>query len=245
MGKTLIIPAIDILGGKCVRLSRGRYDRVTVYSDDPLEIACQFEEAGIQRLHLVDLDGARAGHIVNAAVLKRIASGTSLLIDFGGGLTDDRELKTAFDNGAHMVTGGTIAVRDPGRFLKWMKTFGPDRIILGADSRDGQIAISGWEKPTRLPVLDFIKEYQDQGIRQVISTDITRDGMLTGPAYGLYREILALCPGLMLIASGGIASMEDIRQLASLGLSGVITGKALYSGNISLGEISQYNQTET
>ncbi len=241
MPGTEIIPAIDLLGGKCVRLAQGDYDQVTVYSGDPLEVARQFEDAGIRRLHLVDLDGARSGGIVNAAVLGKISGGTRLIVDFGGGVTSNRELRIAFDNGAHMITGGSIAVRDPALFLEWLETWGSEKIILGADSRDGLIAVQGWRQTTALSVVDFIGTFREKGISQVISTDISRDGMMTGPAILLYREILARHPGLRLVASGGIASMEDIRLLAAEGLSGVITGKALYNGAISLKEIARYN----
>lgn len=238
--KITIIPAIDLIDAKCVRLSQGNYDQKTVYNENPLEVAKMFEDAGITRLHLVDLDGAKAKHIVNYRVLETIAGKTNLVIDFGGGLKSDEDLKIAFESGAKMITGGSIAVKDRETFLNWIETYGPEKIILGADAKDKKIAVSGWQEVSELSILDFIESYTSQGIQKVISTDIARDGMLTGPSIELYQEIMDKFEGLELIASGGIASMEDIHQLNEMGVPGVITGKAIYENKISLKEISQF-----
>jgi phosphoribosylformimino-5-aminoimidazole carboxamide ribotide isomerase len=239
--KIEIIPAIDIIGGKCVRLSQGDYERKTVYNENPLEVALMFEDAGISRLHLVDLDGAKAKHIVNYKVLEQIATKTKLIIDFGGGLKSDDDLKIAFESGAAMVTGGSIAVKKPEIFLNWLEKFGSEKIILGADAKDRKIAVSSWQESTELPVVEFIDGFYKKGISKVISTDISRDGMLTGPAYELYAEIIEALPKVEIIASGGIASMDDIYKLAEMEVPGVITGKAIYEGKISLKEIEKYN----
>ncbi|HKL32477.1 MAG TPA: 1-(5-phosphoribosyl)-5-[(5-phosphoribosylamino)methylideneamino]imidazole-4-carboxamide isomerase [Tangfeifania sp.] len=240
--KIEIIPAIDLIDGKCVRLSQGDYNRKTVYNEDPLEVAKMFETAGIGRLHLVDLDGAKAKHIVNYKVLERIATKTNLVIDFGGGLKSDKDLKIAFNSGAAMVTGGSIAVKEKETFLNWLETYGSEKIILGADAKDEKIAVSGWQESTELPVIDFIAEFHKQGIKKVISTDISRDGMLTGPAFELYAGIMETLPEVEIIASGGIASMDDIYKLAEMNVPGVITGKAIYEEKISLKKIERYNQ---
>jgi len=235
-----IIPAIDLIDAKCVRLSQGDYNQKTVYNENPLEVAKMFEDAGITRLHLVDLDGAKAKHIVNYKVLELIASKTNLIIDFGGGLKSDEDLRVAFECGAQMVTGGSIAVKDRETFLHWIETYGAEKIILGADAKDKMIAVSGWQEVSELPILDFIESYTSKGIRQVISTDIARDGMLTGPSIDLYKEIMTQFPNLGLIASGGIATMKDIYELNEMGIPGVITGKAIYENRISLAEISRF-----
>jgi phosphoribosylformimino-5-aminoimidazole carboxamide ribotide isomerase len=237
-----IIPAIDLIDAKCVRLSQGDYNQKTVYNENPLEVAKMFEDAGITRLHLVDLDGAKAKHIVNHKVLETIASKTSLTIDFGGGLKTDEDLKIAFESGAQMVTGGSIAVKDRETFLSWIETYGAEKIILGADAKDKMIAVSGWQEVSELSILEFIESYTSQGIQKVISTDIARDGMLTGPSIDLYKEIMNKFEGLELIASGGIASMRDIHELNEMGVPGVITGKAIYEGKISLKEIEKFNK---
>jgi phosphoribosylformimino-5-aminoimidazole carboxamide ribotide isomerase len=236
-----IIPAIDLIDAKCVRLSQGDYNQKTVYNENPLEVAKMFEDAGIIRLHLVDLDGAKAKHIVNHKVLETIASKTNLVIDFGGGLKSDEDLRIAFESGAKMVTGGSIAVKDRETFLYWIETYGPEKIILGADAKDKMIAVSGWQEVSKLSILDFIESYTSKGIQKVISTDIARDGMLTGPSIELYKEIMTQFPKLELIASGGIASMKDIYELDEMGIPGVITGKAIYEGYINLNEIKIYN----
>lgn len=235
-----IIPAIDLIEGKCVRLSQGDYSRKTIYNENPLEVAKMFEDAGIERLHLVDLDGAKAKHIVNYKVLETISGKTGLIIDFGGGLRSDDDLRIAFECGAQMVTGGSIAVKNRETFLHWIRKYGSERIILGADAKDKKIAVSGWLEVSELPVLDFIGGYISEGIQKVISTDIARDGMLSGPSTDLYREILEQYPGLELIASGGISSMKDIHLLNETGVPGVITGKAIYENRISLDEIRKF-----
>ena len=237
-----IIPAIDLIDARCVRLSQGDYNQKTVYNENPLEVAKMFEDAGITRLHLVDLDGAKAKHIVNYKVLETIASKTNLVIDFGGGLKSDDDLRIAFDSGASMVTGGSIAVRDRDTFLGWIEKYGSEKIILGADAKDKMIAVSGWQELSELPILDFIESYTNCGIKKVISTDISRDGMLTGPSFELYNEIMEKSPSLELIASGGIASMDDIYKLNEMGIPGVITGKAIYENKISLKEIKDFQK---
>jgi len=239
-----IIPAIDLIDAKCVRLSQGDYSQKTIYNENPLEVAKMFEDTGITRLHLVDLDGAKAKHIVNYKVLETIASKTNLVIDFGGGLKSDEDLRIAFECGAQMVTGGSIAVKDRETFLHWIETYGAEKIILGADAKDKMIAVSGWQEVSELSILDFIESYTSKGIRQVISTDIARDGMLTGPSIDLYKEIMTQFPDLELIASGGIATMKDIYELDEMGIPGVITGKAIYENRISLEEISKFILTK-
>ncbi|WP_167617794.1 1-(5-phosphoribosyl)-5-[(5-phosphoribosylamino)methylideneamino]imidazole-4-carboxamide isomerase [Maribellus sediminis] len=238
--KIEIIPAIDLIDGKCVRLSQGDYNQKTVYNENPLEVAKMFETAGIHRLHLVDLDGAKAKHIVNYKILEAIATKTDLVIDFGGGLKSDKDLEIAFNSGAAMVTGGSIAVKERDTFLAWLEKYGSDKIILGADAKDGKIAVSGWLETTELPVIDFISEYFMKGIQKVISTDISRDGMLSGPAFELYSEIMEKLPKVEIIASGGIASMDDILKLDEMGVPGVITGKAIYENRITLKEIEKF-----
>ena len=229
-----LIPAIDIIDGKCVRLSQGDYASRKVYNENPLEVACMLEDGGIRRLHLVDLDGAASHHIVNYKVLEQIATRTSLVVDFGGGLKTDEDLRIAFENGAQMVTGGSVAVKSPDVFARWIVTYGADRIILGADAKDTRIAVSGWKEDSALNLFEFVDEYRSQGITQVICTDIRRDGMLQGPALDLYREMLAHDPELHLIASGGVSGIDDIYRLDEAGVSGVIFGKALYEGRITL-----------
>jgi len=238
--KIEIIPAIDLIDAKCVRLSQGDYNQKIIYNENPLEVAKMFEDAGIKRLHLVDLDGAKAKHIVNYKVLEAISTRTNLVIDFGGGLKSENDLRIAFLSGASMVTGGSIAVKDRETFLRWIEIYGSEKIILGADAKDKMIAVSGWQEVSELPILDFIESYTSCGIRKVISTDIARDGMLTGPSIDLYKEIIAKFPDLELIASGGIATMKDIYDLDEMGVPGVITGKAIYEGRIKLEEIEQF-----
>ena len=235
-----IIPAIDIIDGKCVRLSQGDYSQKTIYNENPLEVAKMFENAGIRRLHLVDLDGAKAHHIVNYKVLEQIAANTRLIIDFGGGLKSDADLHIAFNSGARMVTGGSIAVKNPETFYSWIEKFGADKIILGADAQNEMIAVSGWQEATDVSIFQFIGHYKEKGISKVISTDIARDGMLTGPSLELYQQILDQFPSLELIASGGVASMQDIIELDQMGVPGVITGKAIYEGKISLAVIRKF-----
>jgi phosphoribosylformimino-5-aminoimidazole carboxamide ribotide isomerase len=235
-----IIPAIDIIEGKCVRLTQGDYSQKTTYNEDPLEVAQAFADAGLQRLHLVDLDGARAGRIVNYRVLEKLAARTSLHIDFGGGLKSDDDLRIAFDSGAAQVTGGTIAVKAPELFLHWLETYGPERIILGADARDNRIAVSGWQEDSGLDIDAFLLNYSQKGIRYAISTDVRKDGMMAGPSLDLYRRIRETLPGLALIASGGVSQMDDLHQLRELGCFGAIVGKAIYEGTITLAQLEAW-----
>jgi phosphoribosylformimino-5-aminoimidazole carboxamide ribotide isomerase len=235
-----IIPAIDILDGKAVRLSQGNYEQKKVYSEDPLEVAKMFEDHGINRLHIVDLDGAKANRIINYRVLERIASRTSLIIDFGGGLKSDSDLDIAFDNGAAMVTGGSIAVKNPEIFQRWIDKFGAKYIILGADCKDKKIAVTGWTETTDEEVIPFIEKWRRQGVLKVICTDISRDGMLTGPNIELYREIKEADPEIYLIASGGISGINDIERLEEAHISGVIIGKAIYEGKIHLKDLVKF-----
>ena len=228
-----IIPAIDIIDGKCVRLSQGDYRQKKVYNENPLEVAKMFENAGIRRLHLVDLDGAKAQHIVNYKVLEKIAAGTSLTIDFGGGLKSDDDLRIAFECGAKMVTGGSIAVKNPEVFSSWIAQFGSGRIILGADVKDEKIAVGGWLENTDVDLIPFIRSFTGKGIDKVICTDISKDGMLQGTAVDLYRKILDKFPGLYLIASGGVSSMTDIEALEKADVPAVITGNRVLSSRIS------------
>jgi phosphoribosylformimino-5-aminoimidazole carboxamide ribotide isomerase len=233
-----IIPAIDIIDGKCVRLSQGDYALKTVYNENPLEVAKMFEDAGIQHLHLVDLDGAKARKIVNRAVLETIASQTKLKVDFGGGISTEEQVRVALDAGAVQVTCGSIAAKDPLAFLQWLEIFGNEQLILGADAKDRMIAVAGWQESTESDVITFIQNYQSKGIEFCICTDIAKDGMLQGPAFELYQEILAGCPGLNLIASGGVTTIEDIDRLTAEGLEGAIVGKAIYEGRITLQELA-------
>lgn len=235
-----IIPAIDIIDGKCVRLSQGDYEQKKVYNENPLEVAKMFESVGIKRLHLVDLDGAKAKHIVNYKILERIATNTTLTIDFGGGLKSDDDLRIAFECGAKMVTGGSVAVKDRETFLSWIAKFGSDRIILGADVKDKKIAVGGWLETTNLDLFPFVEKYKEEGINKIICTDISKDGMLAGPSIELYKEILQKFPDLYLIASGGVSSMNDIEQLQEANVPAVITGKAIYEGKIKLNELSSF-----
>lgn len=236
-----IIPAIDVIDGKCVRLTKGDYNLKTVYAEDPLEVARMMEDAGCKRLHLVDLDGAKSSHIVNYHVLERIANGTNLVIDFGGGLKSDEDLRIAFENGASMITGGSIAVKEPEIFQGWINQYGSDKIILGADTRNGKISTSGWIDDSNHDIIPFVKDYMTKGINKVISTDINVDGMLSGPSINLYKEMLAEMPNLYLIASGGVSAMHDIEALEAAGVPAVIVGKAIYENRISLKELEQFN----
>lgn len=234
------IPAIDIIDGKCVRLSQGKYDSQKVYNENPVEVAKEFEAYGISRLHVVDLDGAASHHVVNYRVLDRIASQTSLIIDFGGGVKSDEDLVIAFDNGAQMVTLGSIAVKQPELFCQWLEKYGEEKIILGADVKDNKIAISGWKEESTQELMPFLKNYIEKGINKVLCTDISRDGMLEGPSTPLYKDIMATFPDIHLIASGGVSSIDDILKLHESGIPAVVVGKALYEGKISLRELSRY-----
>ncbi|WP_405414940.1 1-(5-phosphoribosyl)-5-[(5-phosphoribosylamino)methylideneamino]imidazole-4-carboxamide isomerase [Maribacter sp. Asnod1-A12] len=236
-----IIPAIDIIDGKCVRLSKGDYDTKKIYNENPLEVAKEFEAHGIQHLHLVDLDGAKSKHIVNHKVLEQIASQTNLNIDFGGGLKTDDDLRIAFDSGAKQVTGGSIAVKDSDTFLGWIQKHGSERIILGADAMDEKVAVSGWLEESKEELIPFIQSYQAKGIQYVICTDISKDGMLEGPSFDLYSKIIsATDTGLKLIASGGISTFDELPKLAEMGCEGTIIGKAIYENRISLKQLESY-----
>ena len=235
-----IIPAIDILGGKCVRLTKGDYATTKIYNEDPLEVAKAFENSGIEYLHLVDLDGAKSNGIVNHAILEQIASKTSLKIDFGGGLKSDEDVRIAFECGANQITGGSIAVKQPEVFEKWIKNFGADKIILGADVNKGKIAVSGWQEESSEALLPFVQKYLTKGIEYVVCTDISKDGMLEGPGFDLYAKILKNTPNLKLIASGGISKIEELPTLAELGCEGVIIGKAIYENRISLPQLEHF-----
>lgn len=232
-----IIPALDIIGGKCVRLTRGDYTTRKSYYDQPLEVAKMFQDNGLHYLHLVDLDGARSKHIVHHRLLHEIASKTTLQIDFGGGIRSDEDLRIAFECGAKQVTGGSIAVQHPNRFLQWLHDYGSDVLILGADSRNGKIATQGWQHESEEEILDFITRYQESGIRYVICTDIARDGMLQGPSTELYRKILRRTP-VQLIASGGITTLDDLLLLRQIGCEGAIVGKAIYEGRIGIKDLA-------
>lgn len=234
-----IIPAIDVIDGKCVRLSQGDYNEKKVYNENPLEVAKMFEDAGIKRLHLVDLDGAKAKYIVNYKVLEQIAQNTSLIIDFGGGIQSDKDLDIAFSSGASMVTGGSIAVRDQELFNNWIDKYGPEKIILGADCKDHKIAVSGWQESTQIDIISFIGSYKKRGIKKVVCTDISKDGMLAGTSVDLYKEILNNYPDLYLIASGGVSCAQDILDLEDANVPSVILGKAIYENRITLNEIAQ------
>ncbi|MDH6309715.1 phosphoribosylformimino-5-aminoimidazole carboxamide ribotide isomerase [Dysgonomonas sp. PFB1-18] len=233
-----IIPAIDIIDGKCVRLSQGDYDAKKVYNEDPLEVAKMFQDAGIRRLHLVDLDGAKAKKIVNRSVLEKIASGTSLIIDFGGGVQSDEDIDIAFSSGASMVTGGSIAVRNSELFTSWLKKYGSEKIILGADCKDDKIAVSGWQESTSLDIIPFLDDYTHKGVKKVVCTDISKDGMLQGPSIDLYKRILSAFPDMYLIASGGVSCFQDILDLETAGVPAVILGKAIYENRVTLEELS-------
>ena len=236
----IIIPAIDIIGGKAVRLTKGDYNQKKIYNEDPLEVAKMFEGSGIQRLHLVDLDGAKQKKIINQKVLEAIASYTNLQIDFGGGVQSDHDIQLAFDSGANQVTGGSVAVKNPSMFEGWLKKYGPEKIILGADVLNGKIAISGWQEDSQWELDAFITKFEGQGIKYVISTDVSKDGVLAGPAIDLYTDIVNKFPDLEVIASGGVSKMEDIYELNKLPLHGVIVGKAIYENRISLKEIEEF-----
>jgi phosphoribosylformimino-5-aminoimidazole carboxamide ribotide isomerase len=243
-----IIPAIDIIDGQCVRLSKGDYDTKKIYNENPLEVAKEFESHGIDYLHLVDLDGAKSKHIVNHKVLEQIASKTNLKIDFGGGLKTDDDLRIAFECGAHQITGGSIAVKDKSTFTNWIETYGANKIILGADALDEKVAVSGWQEESKEELIPFIQSYYKKGIQYVICTDISKDGMLEGPSFELYKKIInetsvtlsGVEKHLKLIASGGISTFDELPKLAELGCEGTIIGKAIYENRISLKQLETY-----
>ena len=232
-----LIPAIDIIGGQCVRLTKGDYDQKTVYRDSPAEVAKEFEQIGFKRLHVVDLDGAKSKHIVNSEVLRRVTTDTQLVVDFGGGIKTDEDIEKAFAAGASMVTIGSIAVTDPDLFMGWLEKYGAEHIILGADVRHGKISINGWKEDSAEDLLPFLKKYVDAGVKNVLCTEISKDGTLTGPAIELYQSIMAVYPGLHLIASGGVSSIDDIKALEAAGIPAVVFGKAIYEGKINLNEL--------
>jgi phosphoribosylformimino-5-aminoimidazole carboxamide ribotide isomerase len=235
-----IIPAIDIIDGQCVRLSKGDYETKKVYNENPLEVAKAFEDSGIDYLHLVDLDGAQSKHIVNYKILEDIATHTRLKIDFGGGLKTDKDLKIAFDSGAQQITGGSVAVTNTSLFLDWLTQFGSQKIILGADAKDGKIATGGWKEASDLEIEKFIQDFVAHGVDYVISTDISKDGMLQGTSTELYKSILMNNPNLKLIASGGVSNLKDLQDVFDIGCEGVIIGKAIYENKISLKELEKF-----
>ncbi|MBN1132614.1 MAG: 1-(5-phosphoribosyl)-5-[(5-phosphoribosylamino)methylideneamino]imidazole-4-carboxamide isomerase [Bacteroidales bacterium] len=235
-----IIPAIDIMNGKCVRLIKGDFLSRREYGSDPVEMARRFENHGLERLHLVDLDGAKAGKVINYRTLELIASKTSLIIDFSGGIRDKSDIKALFNSGAHMITVGSVAVRERDTFAAWLRMFGSEKIILGSDFKEGKITISGWEEDTEIELMDFLKEYFVKGIHTAICTDVNRDGMLQGPSFEVYSSIKKALPALQLIASGGISGICDIEVLNSEGIDGAIIGKALYEGKINLKDIEKF-----
>lgn len=235
-----LIPAIDIIDGKCVRLSQGDYSSKKVYNENPVEVAKELEDHGIRRLHVVDLDGAASHHVVNYRVLEQITARTSLVVDFGGGVKSDEDLQIAFESGAQMVTGGSIAVKNPELFCHWLSCYGAEKIILGADVKDHKIAVNGWKDESVCELFPFLKDYVNKGIRKAICTDISCDGMLQGPSIVLYKEILEQHPELHLIASGGVSCADDIRELEAAGVPAVIFGKALYEGCITFKELESF-----
>ena len=240
MKKIELIPAIDIIEGKCVRLTKGEYSSQKTYSENPLEIAKQLEDIGVKRLHMVDLDGAKSKHIVNHKVLETIANSTSLKIDFGGGIKSDADIHTAFDSGASLVTIGSVASTSPELFMSWINKYGTDKIILGADVRNGMISINGWKEDSQYNLFDFLDKYIEAGIINILCTEISRDGMLEGPATDLYKEIMQRYPNINLIASGGISCMKDIEVLNNNGIPSVVFGKAMYEERISMADIRNW-----
>lgn len=236
-----IIPAIDLIDGKCVRLTQGDYNLKTIYNEHPLEVAKQFEDAGLMRLHLVDLDGAKAGAVKNWKVLETIAGKTSLIIDFGGGIKQEEDVMIVFSSGAALATVGSIAVKDEERFVSWLKQFGADKFLLGADVKDEKIAVSGWLETTDIWIYDFIEKYIAHGVQQIFCTDVSKDGKLEGPSTELYTNILQKFPQLHFIASGGVSNIKDLDELSVIGCSGAIVGKAIYEGRIMLNELKRFS----
>lgn len=238
-----IIPAIDIIDGKCVRLTQGDYGQKTIYNENPLEVAKAFEGAGLQRLHLVDLDGAKAGSVQNWKVLEAVAAGTKLVIDFGGGIKKEEDLQLVFSSGAALATIGSLAVKNETVFVEWIRKYGAGKFLLGADVKDEKIAVAGWLETTDVAIYGFIQKYLDYGLTNIFCTDVSKDGKLEGPSIALYKEIITRFPQLHFIASGGVANTGDLHQLAAIGCSGAIVGKAFYEGRISLAELSALNQS--
>lgn len=239
-----LIPAIDIIDAKCVRLTKGDYDTQTVYNDDPVAVAREFQAHGFKRLHVVDLDGARSKHVVNYRVLERLAQSVDMVIDFGGGIKSDEDIRIAFDCGASLVTAGSIAVTCPDLFLDWLQRFGADRMILGADAKDGRISINGWKEESVQQLIPFLGSYLKQGVQNILCTDISKDGMLQGPAIELYRSIMQVYPQCHLIASGGVSCLNDIEQLNDAAIPAVVFGKAIYEGRISLTELARWAENK-
>jgi phosphoribosylformimino-5-aminoimidazole carboxamide ribotide isomerase len=237
-----IIPAIDLIDGKCVRLTQGDYSQKKEYNSNPLEVARMFEDAGLARLHLVDLDGAKQKKVVNYKVLERLATHTKLHIDFGGGIQSDEDIRIAFESGARQITGGSIAIREPELFESWLKSYGTEKIILGADAKNEKIAVSGWQETTEVWIYDFLEEYARKGVRYVISTDVAKDGLMQGPSFDLYANIMDKTPDLQLIASGGVSNMADVEKLAEMNIYGVIIGKAIYEGTIRLADLARFGR---
>lgn len=233
-----LIPAIDLIGGKCVRLTKGDYDTQKVYNEDPVAVAREFEEYGFKRLHVVDLDGARSKHVVNHKVLERMAQATNLVIDFGGGIKTDEDIRIATESGAQMVTVGSVAVTQPELFLGWLQQLGSERIILGADVKNGRISINGWKEDSSDELIPFLDKYIQKGVQKVLCTEISKDGTLQGPATALYREIMTQFPQCHLIASGGVSSMNDLKELDQAGIPAVVFGKAIYEGHIALKDLA-------
>ena len=235
-----LIPAIDIIDGKCVRLSQGDYNSKKIYNENPLEVAKEFEAHGIHRLHIVDLDGAKSKHVVNYRTLEMIANRTSLIIDFGGGIKSEEDLLIAFENGAQMVTLGSVAIKNPDLFKKWLNKYGADKIILGADAKDERIAVSGWMEDSQQELIPFLHNYTKEGISKVLCTDISKDGMLQGPSISLYQKIMQEFPTMHLIASGGVSCLQDIINLENAGIPAVVFGKALYEGRITMKDLNRF-----
>ncbi len=236
-----IIPAIDIIDGKCVRLTQGDYAQKTIYNENPLEVALQFQDAGLQRLHLVDLDGAKAGSVKNWKVLEQLTTKTNMVIDFGGGIKKEEDLRIVFDSGAAYATIGSLAVKEEAKFVAWLQTYGASKFLLGADVKDEKITVGGWLETTDVKILDFIEQYVGHGISQLFCTDVSKDGKLEGPSIALYQKIITQFPNLHFIASGGVSNLDDLVQLKALGCKGAIVGKAIYENRISLAELSLMN----